>query len=111
MKKLLCIVGCGAALLLAVTVTPVWAAEKEETFTGEGKCGKCALKETKECQNVVVVEKEGKKTTYYMAQNEIAKKFHSEICQATKKIKVIGTVKEVDGKKELTAKKIDLVKE
>jgi hypothetical protein len=101
---------CGLALI--VTLPAAFAADKDKevTITGEGKCGKCALKETKDCQNVVQVEKDGKKTTYYLEQNEVSKKFHSELCTDTKKVKVIGTVKEVDGKKQLTAKKIELVK-
>lgn len=86
------------------------AQDKEVTLTGEGKCAKCALKETKECQNVIQTEKDGKKVTYYIAQNDVSKKFHDNLCQETKKITATGTVKEVDGKMQLTAKKIELAK-
>jgi hypothetical protein len=98
------------ALALSLTLSTAFAADKEVALTGEAKCGKCALKETKECQNVVQVEKDGKKITYYLEQNDVSKKFHSEVCTETKKVKVTGTVKEVDGKQQLTAKKIELVK-
>jgi hypothetical protein len=98
------------ALALTASLSTAFAADKEVTLTGDGKCGKCALKETKECQNVVQVEKDGKKVTYYLEPNDVSKKFHSEICTETKKVKVTGTVKEVDGKQRLTAKKIELVK-
>ena len=104
------IVNALCALALTASLSTAFAADKEITLTGEGKCGKCALKETKDCQNVVQVEKAGKKITYYLEQNDVAKKFHPEICTATKKVKVTGTVKEVDGKQRLTAKKIELVK-
>ncbi len=73
------------------------------------------LKETKSCQNVVIEDKDGKKTTYYIVANDVAKKAHQSlgICQATKddpiKVKVTGTVEEKDGKKELTAEKIEKV--
>ncbi len=99
---------CSLALL--ATLSTAIAADKEVTLVGEGMCAKCALKEAKTCQNVVQVEKAGKKVNYYLEQNEVAKKFHPELCQENKKIKVTGTVKEVDGKQVVTAKKIELVK-
>lgn len=82
---------------------------KEVTLTGTGACAKCELNETTKCQNVVIVEKEGKKTTYYFTANDVAKKFHSNVCQGTKKIKVTGTVEEKDGKMQLTATKAEVV--
>jgi hypothetical protein len=99
-----------ALLALIALIPTAVAADKEVTLTGEGKCGKCALKETKDCQNVLQVEKDGKKTTYYLEQNDVSKKFHPELCTETKKIQVTGTVKEVNGKQQLTAKKIELAK-
>jgi hypothetical protein len=84
--------------------------DKEITITGDGKCGKCALKETEKCQNVIQVEKDGKKTTYYLVQNDVSKKFHDNICQETKKITATGTSKKVDGKEQFTAAKVALVK-
>jgi Family of unknown function (DUF6370) len=89
--------------------------DKKVTITGEGMCGKCALKETKSCQNVVIEDKDGKKTTYYIVHDAVAKKAHQRdgFCQATKadpiKVKVTGTVEEKDGKQVLTAEKIEKV--
>ena len=83
---------------------------KEITIKGEGKCGKCALKETASCQNVIQVEKGKNKGTYYLAQNQVSKDFHDTVCKESKQVKATGTVKEVDGKKEFTATKIEEVK-
>src|SRR5882762_2619727 len=98
-------------LLLAIAAPPMTMAaadDKTETIKGEGKCGKCALKETEKCQNVIQVEKDGKKTTYYLAQNEKSKAFHENLCKESKKVTATGTVKAVDGKKVLTVTKIEL---
>jgi len=97
-----------AILLLAFTASRALAAD-EVTITGEGKCAKCALKETKECQNVIQAEKDGKKVTYYLADNDVSKKFHGNVCKETKKVKATGTVKQEGGKLELTPTKIELV--
>jgi hypothetical protein len=40
----------------------------------------------------------------------VSKDFHENICQENKKITATGTVKEVDGKMQLTATKIELAK-
>ena len=103
-----------AALVIAgltAALTMKARADDEKTITGEGKCAKCALKETKSCQNAIQVKEGDKTVTYYLVQNDVSKKFHENICQETKKVKATGTVKEVDGKKELTPTKIELVKE
>jgi hypothetical protein len=81
---------------------------KKETITGDAVCGKCALKETKDCQNVVIVTKDGKETKYYLEKNEFFKDAHSglKICTASKdspiKVKVTGTVVKKDDKMTLT---------
>ena len=61
MKKSLALVASIAALLLAAATVRTLAADESVTIKGEGKCAKCALKETKECQNVIQTEKDGKK--------------------------------------------------
>ena len=107
----------GVAALLIALATPALAAEatkekgKEVTITGEGKCAKCSLKETDSCQNVIETKEDGKKTTYYLAKNDVSTKFHKNVCQETKKVTATGTVKEVDGKKEFTASKIEVAKD
>ena len=95
---------------LAVAALVITARAEDVTVTGEGQCAKCSLKETASCQNAIVVEKDGKKTTYYLAQNDTSKKFHSNVCSEKKKVTAVGTVKEVEGKKELTVSKIEVAK-
>jgi len=103
-----------AALLVAgitMAFTPKARAADSKTLTGEGKCAKCALKETKECQNTVTVKDGDKSVTYYLVHNDVSKEFHENICKGMKKVKATGTVKEVDGKMQLTPTKIELVKD
>jgi len=54
--------------------------------------------------------KDGKAVKYYVANNDVAKAFHKNVCQENKKVTATGTVKEVDGKKEFTATKIEVAK-
>ena len=114
MKKALVLFSGVAAFLALALATPTFAAEEAKgkvTITGEGKCAKCALKETDSCQNVIEAKEKGKTVKYYLAKNPVSKEFHSNICKESKIVTATGTVKEVDGKKELTADKIELVKE
>jgi hypothetical protein len=111
MRKLsLLIAGIGVLGLLGLA-TPSMAADtgKELSITGDAKCAKCALKETDKCQTVIQTEAEGKKVTYYLADNKVAKDFHMKVCKETKKVKATGTVKEVGGKEQLTLTKIEVV--
>ena len=113
MKKHIALFTGIAGLALMALAAPAFAAENNKviTITGEGKCGKCSLKETEKCQNVIEAKEDGKTVKYYLADNKVSKDFHKEVCKETKKVKATGTVKEVDGKKELTAKKIELAEE
>ncbi|MBI3853322.1 MAG: hypothetical protein HY298_24000 [Verrucomicrobia bacterium] len=114
MKKTSLFITGVAGLLLLALATPTFAAEKGKdktvTITGEGKCGKCALHETEKCHNVIVTEKNGKKVTYFLTQNDVSKAFHDNICKEAKKVTATGTVKNEDGKKVLTVTKIELAK-
>jgi S-adenosylhomocysteine hydrolase len=95
-----------AGLVIALA-TPVMAADKEVTVTGEGKCGKCSLKETDKCQNVIQTEENGKKVTYYLEGKE-SKAFHENLCKESHKVTATGTVKEEDGKNVMHVAKIEL---
>jgi hypothetical protein len=101
-----------AGLFLVALTVPAFAADTpaEKTITGTGKCAKCDLHKTDKCQNVVeVTKKNGKVVDYYMADNDVAKDFHKNICKENKKVKVTGVVKkDDDGKMEITASKIEL---
>ncbi len=108
MKKL--ILGLSVMGLLLTAATNSFAADKEKTITGEGQCAKCSLKKADACQNVIVAKENGKDVTYYLTQNKVSKDFHKNVCQKKQDVKAKGTVKEVDGKKELTPTEIELVK-
>ncbi len=104
-----------AALALVALATPSFAKDKEakeRTIKGEAKCAKCSLKEVDHCQTAIESEnKAGKKVTYYLADNDVAKNFHKEVCKESKKVTATGTVKKnAEGKMELTASKIEEAK-
>jgi len=92
-------------------LTLVIAAEVK-TITGDAVCAKCALKEQPKCQNVVMVNDDGKKDNYYLVGAE-SKKAHQAlgICTASKdapvKVKATGDVAEKEGKKVMTVTKIE----
>ncbi|MFN7142057.1 MAG: hypothetical protein ACK4UN_22280, partial [Limisphaerales bacterium] len=56
--------------------------------------------------------KAGKKVTYVLADNQVSKDFHKNICKENKQVTVVGTAKKLEdkGKFELTATSIELVK-
>lgn len=109
MKKTLVGIAAVAALVLAVTAVRALAGD-EVTITGKGMCAKCELKQGDVCQTVIQAEKDGKKVMYYLVDNDVAKEFHKNVCKETKKVTATGTVKEVNGKMELTVTKIELAK-
>lgn len=102
-----------AAFAVLVSVCSARAADdaKEKTVTGVAKCAKCALKESDECQNVIEVKEGNKKTTYYLAQNDVSKGFHKNVCQGPKDVKATISVSKEDGKEVYTAKKIEEAKQ
>jgi len=111
MRKLLMLAAAG---FLLSGLNSAKAEGEKVTLTGEGMCAKCALKETKDCQNAVIVTKDGKKVTYYLVANDVSKAAHSKegFCMATKddpiKVKITGTFeKKDDGKLHFTAEKIE----
>ena len=114
MKKTMMFLAVAAGLLLAVSTSRLLAADtssKEVTITGNMVCGKCTLHETKSCQNVVQVEKDGKTVNYYLKENDVSKAAHEAICGgSSEKVTVTGTVTEKDGKEMMTPTKIEVVK-
>ncbi|MDE3066769.1 MAG: hypothetical protein KGJ60_04370 [Verrucomicrobiota bacterium] len=98
-----------AGLFLAATAPRLAAADagQQTTLTGTMVCGKCKLHITKQCQDVLQVEKDGKTVNYYLSMNKVAKDFHSNICQTDgEKVTVTGKVKKEGGKEMLVASKI-----
>ena len=112
MKKLLFTALAVVGLFTLATTSAMAKADtdKEITIKGDGQCGKCGLKETASCQNVIEVTKGKHKGKYYLVENDVSKSFHENICKATKSVKATGTAKTVDGKLQFTATKIEVTK-
>jgi len=113
MKKIKLIITLLTGMALVGMASNALAADaaKETTITGSMVCGKCTLHETKECQNVVQVQKDGKTVNYYLKQNKVSKAAHEPICGGdSEKVTVTGTVAEKDGKEIMTPTKIEVVK-
>jgi len=104
MKKLISLVVISAALYVPAFA----AAEAEQTITGKAMCAKCELKQAEKCTNAIqVAGKDGKSTTYLMADNKVAKDFHGKVCKGTLEgVTVTGTVKKDGDKHIITASKI-----
>lgn len=119
MLQTLKLLGFTAVVASLVAVSPAFAAKekdkakegKERTVTGELQCAKCSLKEADSCQNVIVVTgKNDKKQTIYLAENEVSKNAHGEVCKAPKKASVTGTATKEGKKTTLVASKIEFAK-
>lgn len=96
--------------LAGLLAIPAFAADKEVTITGEGMCTKCSMHETKKCGTAIQTQEDGKTVTYYVAKNGVSDDFHENICKKNEKVTATGTVSEENGKKILTASKIEEAK-
>jgi hypothetical protein len=98
----------GLAVALVVGLVAGATAGDEVTVTGKVMCAKCSLKkaDAKECQDVLVVKDGDKAAEYYVEKNEVAKKF-GHVCSGEKAAVVTGTVSEKDGKKWISATKME----
>ncbi len=98
-----------ASVVLAVLVAlaVVSFAGDAVTLTGKVACAHCTLKkaDAKACQDVLVVTGEGA-GEYYLVKNAVSDKF-GHVCSGHRAAVVTGTVAEKDGKKWLTATKIE----
>ena len=83
--------------------------KKEVKLEGDMVCGKCKLKETKECANVIQVKDGDKTVTYYLDDKGADEDYHDGLCGGGKKegAKVTGTVTEKDGKKWVKPTKVE----
>jgi len=104
----------GAAVLLTATFTSRALADDTNTvsITGSMVCGKCTLHLTKECQDVVQVQKDGKTVNYFLTPNDVSNNAHQPVCDPgnSEKVTVTGTVEEKDGKEMMTPTKITVDK-
>ena len=76
------------ALLLVFGLVLTSAADdkaKPTTLKGSLVCGKCTLKLTDKCSNVLVVEKEGKKTNFFLDDEGRKAKYHKKSCPPNSK--------------------------
>lgn len=85
--------------------------KKEVTLKGTILCAKCALKETKKCQNAIQV-KDGEMTiTYYLDDKGMKEGYHETVCGGEKKEgTVTGTVSVKDGKQVVKPTKVEYAK-
>ena len=101
-----------ALVVLVAFAGVVLAADKpaEVTLSGDVQCAKCTLKkaDAKACQDVLVVAGQGgaPATEYYLVKNDTEKTF-GHVCNGKKSAVATGMVAEKDGKKWLTASKIE----
>lgn len=100
----------GLAGLVVALICSALAADQAKTITGEGKCAKFDLKEAGPCQTVVQVKDGEKIVTYYLATHKVSTAFHTNVCKTPKQVTATGPVKQVNGKLQMTATKIELVK-
>ena len=108
MKRTSLILSLIMGLLLTFGAARSFASgSKEVTLGGKLVCGKCVLHESKTCENVLQVEKDGKTVNYYLTQNKVSKEFHDNICQNNgEQVTVTGKVGEKHGKETIVASSI-----
>jgi Family of unknown function (DUF6370) len=103
LRKLL---GLVAVVTAATLVATAVADDKKETkLEGKLLCGKCKLKESEDCSNVLVVKDGEKSVNYYIKDTGKKEKYH--VCGGEKDVTVTGKVEEKDGKKFLTDVKVE----
>jgi uncharacterized membrane protein len=100
----------GVALILAVLVgaaSLAIAAGPVVTLSGKVSCAMCTLKkaDAKDCQDVLVVAG-ARAGEYYLVKNAVVEQF-GHTCKGSKAVRATGTVSEQDGKKWLTATKLE----
>jgi hypothetical protein len=100
-----------AKIALAAVVAFTFAAgayAAEQTFAGDVVCAKCTLKkaDAKACQDVLVVKNGDATAEYYITKNPVSEKF-GHVCTSKKAATVTGDVSEKDGKKWITATKME----
>jgi hypothetical protein len=106
------IVKVSLALAVVVGLVAGATAGDETTVTGKIVCAKCTLKkaDAKECQDVLVVKDGDKTAEYYVEKNDVAKAF-GHVCSGDKPAVVTGKVTEKDGKKWISASKMEAPKQ
>lgn len=109
MKKFITLILVAAAVALVAPNQATAAGGKTITLKGKGMCAKCCLKEGDKCQNVVQVDRKGKKTNYYLADNDVSKDLHGSICKKVQNVEVKGVCKKEGDKLVVTAESAKVV--
>ena len=103
-----------AGVHAAAPGTPPAAAadDKEVKVTGTLVCGKCQLKETAKCSNVLQVKEKDKVVNYYLIDKGNGETYHEGVCGGDKveNVTVAGKLTEKDGKKWVTPTKVEMPK-
>jgi hypothetical protein len=79
-----------------------------QVIHGEALCARCQLKESGKCQIVIRTVESGTKVLCYATPNRVATEFQPEARKGTVKTWASGTVRERDGKNQITLKLIDV---
>jgi len=93
-------------LLSVLVCLPAFAGE-EKDLNGKAMCAKCELKKSDKCQTVIEVKDGDTTKLYWTKDNEVAKKFHTEVCHNPVKVTAKGKVEEKDGKLYVELSKIE----
>jgi len=109
MKKMFATIAGVAALVFVFNARPALAGDKEVTVKGDAKCAMCSLHEGNACTSVIQTKKDGKTVNYYVVDNDVSKEL-AKVSHNDKKVVAKGTVKEVDGKQQLTLTKVEVAK-
>ena len=99
----------GACLVAALVFAGVSAAAEDVTLHGTLRCAKCVLKkaDAKECQDILVTTDDvGNETEYYIAANEVSKKF-GHTCAREAAAMLTGEVTEKDGRNWIAPSRIE----
>lgn len=102
-----------AVVAVAGFAVGAWADEKKEVkLTGTLVCGKCALKATPKCTNVLQVKDGDKTVNYFLDDAGTKEEYHEGVCGGEKvpNVTVTGAVAEKDGKKVLKPAKVETKK-
>jgi uncharacterized protein DUF6370 len=87
-----------------------WAQDnKEVKLTGTLVCGKCSLKATPKCSNVLQVKESDKTVNYFLDDRGNREEYHEGVCGGEKveSVTVIGAVTEKEGKKSIKPTKVE----
>ena len=94
------------SLLSVLAVLPALAGE-EKDLDGKAMCAKCELKKSETCHTVIEVKDGATTKVYWTTPNEVAKKFHKDICTKPVAVTAKGKVEEKDGKLYVELTKIE----